>query len=120
MTVSEEHLQSLFSQFQKCMVDNGDWDKQDSNPSHSKFCLNLSAMPSRILLTLTRELNEAGWIDEVKSQSKELAKHHNSPISFQALLEATTPIANEQLILFKKKALIEALIRKSLDAQIEG
>jgi hypothetical protein len=67
----------------------------------------------RILLTLTRQLNEAGWIDEVKSQSKgqrafifillaeyrtffrlELAKQSNSPMSFQALLDATTPIAN--------------------------
>lgn len=60
-------------------------------------------------------------------------------MSFQALLDATTPIANgtaqitpqcscpneltrvpEQLILFKKKALVESLIRKSLDAQIES
>ncbi|KAF9784764.1 hypothetical protein BJ322DRAFT_1109473 [Thelephora terrestris] len=100
MTVSEEQLQSLFAQLQKRMVDNGDWDK--------------------ILLTLTRELNEAGWIDEVKNQCKELAKQSNPPMSFQVLLDATTPIANEQLVLFKKKGLIEALIRKSLDAQVES
>lgn len=72
----------------------------------------------RILLTLTRELNEAGWIDEVKSQSKglyphftililhykgaerkldvhlELAKPSNPSMSFQKLLDATTGIAN--------------------------
>lgn len=60
-------------------------------------------------------------------------------MSFQTLLDATTPIANgtpqvamqclcanepphvpEQLVLFKKKGLIEALIRKSLDAQVES
>ena len=71
MTVSEEHLQSLFSQLQKRMVDNGDWDRWGSNyRSRSNFRLNMSLIPSRILLTLTRELNEAGWIDEVKSQSK--------------------------------------------------
>ncbi|KAF9649707.1 hypothetical protein BDM02DRAFT_3186064 [Thelephora ganbajun] len=100
MVVTEDQLQSLFVQLQKRMVDNGDWDK--------------------ILLTLTRELNEAGWIDEVKGQSKELAKQSSPPMPFQKLLDATTPIANEQLILFKKKVLIEALIRKSLDVQIES
>jgi hypothetical protein len=76
----------------------------ETRPDASPMC--------RILLTLTRELNEAGWIDEVKSQSKglhprftivierildvdlELAKRSNPPISFQKLLDATTPIAN--------------------------
>lgn len=69
----------------------------------------------RILLTLTRELNEAGWIDEVKSQSKgpcslsslleyrafkrlyvhlELAKQPNPQIPFQKLFDETMPVAN--------------------------
>lgn len=67
----------------------------------------------------------------------ELAKQSNPPMPFQALLDATAPIAHgmqiilqrprtielcvlEQLVLFKKKALVETLIRKCLDAQIES
>jgi len=91
-----QDVSTLYPQVHKRLVDSGEWDK--------------------ILLILTRKLNEAGWIDDIRHQSKESAKVDPT---FEALFAQIRPDAETSVPLTVKKE-VEVMIREFLETQLEG
>ncbi|KAI0643213.1 hypothetical protein C8Q79DRAFT_977762 [Trametes meyenii] len=67
----------LYAPLRRRMLENGDWD--------------------RIAARLARDLNESGWIDKFKSQSKEMARRAEatgSGVSVETLMTELWPQAS--------------------------
>jgi len=95
---AHEEIAALYPQVHKRLVETGEWD--------------------RILLTLTRKLNESGWLDDIHNQSKESAKTA-SPLNFSALFAEFQPDAQTSVPLTVKSE-VENMIRQYLESQFQS
>ncbi|KAI9058899.1 hypothetical protein FKP32DRAFT_1190253 [Trametes sanguinea] len=91
---------ALYAPLKRRMVENGDWD--------------------RIAARLARELNESGWIDRFKDQSKEMARAAEATggVSVETLLAELWPQAEEEVPSAVRHEMV-GVIRKLLEKQIE-
>ncbi|KAF8889001.1 hypothetical protein BD779DRAFT_411981 [Infundibulicybe gibba] len=87
--------QTLFPQLHQRLVESGEWD--------------------RIKSVLDSKLNDSGWTDDLRHQSKEQARSMD-PLSFHALLKETTTRASLPLSIKKD---IVSLIRNSIEKQLD-
>jgi len=90
-------INALYGQIRRRLIESGDWDY--------------------IRSVMQGKLNEVGWVDETHHKSKESARKMDH-LSFQLLLEETTPGAKASIPLSVKKE-ISILIRQHLDKQFE-
>ncbi|TFY73948.1 hypothetical protein EWM64_g10064 [Hericium alpestre] len=98
MRTTEVDVDALYSKVQKRLVESGEWD--------------------RICLLLSYKLNNAGWVDDVRNQSKEHARAME-PLSLRQLIEHVGPRARAA-IPESVRADIMTAIRKFLDEQFES
>ncbi|KAI0653125.1 transcription factor e(y)2-domain-containing protein [Cubamyces menziesii] len=91
---------ALYAPLRRRMIENGDWD--------------------RIAARLARELNESGWIDKFKDQSKEMARaaENTGGISVDTLMAELAPQAQGEVPSAVRQDII-GVIRKLLEKQIE-
>jgi len=89
---------SLYGQIRKRLIESGEWDY--------------------IRSIMQAKLNEAGWVDETHHKSKESARKMD-PLSFQLLLEETTPGPAKASIPLSVKKEISNLIRQHLEKHLE-
>ncbi|KAF9447080.1 hypothetical protein P691DRAFT_793817 [Macrolepiota fuliginosa MF-IS2] len=93
MPVAETEV-SLYAQVRRSLIENGEWDQ--------------------IQAVLRTRLNEVGWVDEVKSESKECSRR----LDIQAVLEQVTPHAQASLPMAVKKEIL-GLIKRHVEKKFE-
>ncbi|KAI8995204.1 transcription factor e(y)2-domain-containing protein [Trametes punicea] len=91
---------ALYAPLRRRMIENGDWD--------------------RIAARLAHELNESGWIDKFKDQSKETARAAEATggVSVETLMAELWPQAQEEVPSSVRQEIV-GVIRKLLEKQIE-
>ncbi|KAL0948171.1 hypothetical protein HGRIS_010783 [Hohenbuehelia grisea] len=87
----------LYAQLTKQLIQSGEWD--------------------RIRSVLAAKLNENGWVDDVRDQSKERARAME-PLSFRELFEETKPTASSSIPQPIRREII-AMIKQQLEKQCE-
>lgn len=88
----------LYTQLQRRMIEYGDWD--------------------RISNTLTQKLNESGWLDDLRHQSREMARNGDS-VTVESLMSELRPRAGASIPPRVKQEVI-SMIRQYLEQQLEG
>ncbi|KAJ7641368.1 hypothetical protein FB45DRAFT_825549 [Roridomyces roridus] len=95
--VTPAELDALQAQLTQRLLESGEWD--------------------RIKFILASKLNDSGWTDDIRNQSKERARTME-PLSFATLLEEMSAHSQTSMPLAVRKEIV-ALIRGYLDKQLE-
>ncbi|KII84716.1 hypothetical protein PLICRDRAFT_57244 [Plicaturopsis crispa FD-325 SS-3] len=90
-------IDGLYEQIQRRLVESGDWD--------------------RIQRLLAQKLNESGWTDDLRHQSKEKARASPPPTAHN-LLEQLSPQARTTMPLAVRQEVM-AIIRQHIEQQFE-
>ncbi|TFK24446.1 hypothetical protein FA15DRAFT_669548 [Coprinopsis marcescibilis] len=91
-----QDLDVLHQDIRRRLIESGEWD--------------------HIRAVLYARLNESGWVDEIKDQTKEKARTME-PLSFERLFEGIKPTAQNTIPLSVKRE-VNALIRQSLQKHL--
>ncbi|KXN91849.1 Transcription and mRNA export factor ENY2 [Leucoagaricus sp. SymC.cos] len=85
---------SLYAHLKRSLVESGEWDQ-------------LQAM-------MRERLNEAGWVDELKSESKEASRR----VDFQSVLAQVIPHAQASLPMAVRKE-VQGLIKRHIERKFQ-
>ncbi|KAF5348329.1 hypothetical protein D9756_010493 [Leucocoprinus leucothites] len=86
---------SLYTQLRRSLVQSGEWDQIQSK--------------------MRARLNDVGWLDEVKSESKENSRHAD----FQTVMEEVSSHAQSASLPVAVRKEIQGLIKRYLEKKFE-